>query len=262
MVRNKIDNGININIIRKQIVNAIFKIEKTYSEEYGEIVLAYDSKDSWRKTEYPFYKQNRKRERNNSKFDWDMIFSAINKIRDEIRSNLPFKVLDVKGAEADDIIATLCINKYKTQSDEPVLILSADKDFIQLQVLSFVKQYDMIRKKWITHESPNKFLKEHIICGDRSDGIPNILTADNTLAEGKPQKMISKEYIQELASLTPDQFDDKIKLRNWRRNSHLIDFRQIPKSISDKILIEYRYPPLRSEISEDYLTQFNIIEEN
>ena len=102
-----------------------------------------------------------------------------------------------------------------------------------------MKQYDPIRNRWITHEDPVSYLQEHIIRGDRSDGIPNILTCDDAIVTGKPQKKMSKEKISSLASMNPDEFTNYIRLRNWKRNSELIDFSNIPQPIVDRILTYY-----------------------
>ena len=161
MVRNKIEDGINIDSIRKSIVRVIGRIAKKFKSEYGEVVLCYDDKNYWRREVFPYYKKNRKQEREASKYDWDVVFSVLNKIRDELRNNFPYKVLQVQGAEADDIIASICIYNARRPNPEKTLILSADKDFIQLHRFSFIKQYDPIRNRWIENENPVQYLQEH-----------------------------------------------------------------------------------------------------
>ena len=239
MVRHKIENGINIESVRKSIVRVIGRIQRKFRGDYGQIVLCYDDKSYWRRQIFPYYKMNRKQERENSKYDWDTVFSVLNKIRDELRSNFPFYVLQVDGAEADDIIASLVKRNSRSQTPEPILILSADKDFIQLHKYPLVKQYDPIRNRWIEDIDPVKYLQEHIIRGDRSDGIPNILTCDDAIVSGKPQKKMSKEKIASLASMDPSEFTNFIRLRNWKRNSELIDFNKIPDPVNDRITNYY-----------------------
>jgi len=258
MIRNKIEDGINIDSVRKSIVRVIARIAKKFGAEYGKVVLCYDDKNYWRRDIFPFYKKNRKQERASSKYDWDEVFSVLNKIRDEIRNFLPYHVIQVQGAEADDVIATLCIhNSHKTQP-EPTLILSADKDFIQLHRYDFVKQYDPIRNRWIHNENPIQYLQEHIIRGDRSDGIPNILTCDDAIVTGKPQKKMSKEKIAALARLNPSEFTNYIRLRNWKRNSQLIDFTQIPPMIAERILTTFHKNRPVGSVQIDYLINNNI----
>ena len=182
----------------------------------------------------------------------------LNNIRDELRSNFPYHVLQVEGAEADDIIATLVRQNGVKSIPEPILILSADKDFIQLHRHPFVKQYDPIRNRWIEDHDPVAYLQEHIIRGDRSDGIPNILTCDDAIVTGKPQKKMSKEKIASLASMDPTQFTNYIRLRNWKRNSELIDFAKIPVAVTDRILSYYRNYRVKDNISIEYFITHNI----
>jgi hypothetical protein len=239
MVRHKIENEINIDTVRRSIVRVLARIAKRFGDEYGKMVLCYDDKDYWRRQIFPYYKQNRKKERENSKYDWDKVFSVLNKIRDEVRSNFPYHVIQVQGAEADDVIASLVRMNLRTAQPEPILILSADKDFIQLHRYPLVKQYDPIRNRWIENPDPVGFLQEHIVRGDRSDGIPNILTCDDAIVTGKPQKKMSKEKISSLASMKPDEFTNFIRLRNWKRNSELIDFSKIPLPVVERIISSY-----------------------
>ena len=238
MVRQKIEDGINIDSIRKSIVRVLARIQKEFGSDYGQMVLCYDDKNYWRAERFPYYKKNRKQERESSKYDWDMVFSVLNKIRDEIRRNLPYYVLQIKGAEADDVIASL-VRLNREKGGEPTLILSADKDFIQLHRFSFVKQYDPIRNRWITNEDPSQYLREHIIRGDRSDGIPNILTCDDAIVNGKAQKKMSREKIAALASMNPQDFTNYIRLRNWKRNSELIDLSKIPVEIYQDVVMKF-----------------------
>ena len=258
MIRNKIENGINIDTIRKSIVRVIARINKKYGTDYGKVVLCYDDKNYWRRDIFPFYKKNRKNERDASKYDWDEVFSVLNRIRDEIRLNLPYHVIQVQGAEADDIIASICIHNSRKEEPEPMLILSADKDFIQLHKFPFVKQIDPIRNKWIENDNPVQYLQEHIIRGDRSDGIPNILTCDDAIVTGKPQKKMSKEKITSLASMAPSEFTNYIRLRNWKRNAELIDFTRIPEAVVERILTTYTRNKPQSSVKLSYFIQHNI----
>ena len=258
MVRNKIENGINIDSVRRSIIRVIGRIQKKFKSEFGAMVLCYDDKNYWRRQVFPYYKMNRKQERENSKYDWNQVFSVLNKIRDELRAYFPFHVLQVDGAEADDIIASLVKRNSNSRNPEPTLILSADKDFIQLHKYPLVRQYDPIRNRWIEDEDPVKYLQEHIIRGDRSDGIPNILTSDDAIVTNKPQKKMSREKISSLASMDPSEFTNFIRLRNWKRNSELIDFAMIPEAVSSRIAAYYNaYKPVTS-IDFQYFIDHNI----
>ena len=258
MVRHKIENGINIDTIRKSIIRVLARIHRKFKDDYGDLVLCYDDKNYWRREIFPFYKRNRKQEREKSKYDWDEVFSVLNTIRDEIKDHFPYQVIQVESAEADDVIASLVQKNSEKHTPDPMLILSADKDFIQLHKYWFVKQYDPIKNKWITHDNPIQFLQEHIIKGDRSDGIPNILTCDDAIVTGKTQKKMSKEKITSLASMNPQDFTNFIRLRNWKRNSQLIDFEQIPQEMVNKILVTYETTSTPDCISIDYFITNNI----
>ena len=257
MVRQKIEDGINIESIRRSIVRVLARIQKQFGSEYGKMILCYDDKNYWRSQVFPYYKKNRKQERETSKYDWDLVFSVLNKIRDEIRRYLPYYVIQVQGAEADDVIAAL---SRKHHLDDKILILSADKDFIQLQRYQSVKQYDPIRNRWIVNENPIQYLQEHIIRGDRSDGIPNILTCDDAIVNNKAQKKMSKEKISALASMNPEDFTNYIRLRNWKRNSELIDFSKIPTNIVDNIIMTFNKYKVNPNVNFQYFIDNNIQE--
>lgn len=235
MVQLKSDE-LNEKLVRHMVLTSLLSYEKQYSKEYGEIVLAYDSKHYWRKEVFPFYKQNRKKDREKSNHNWGSIFEVLNKIRDEIKQYFPYKVIEVLGAEADDVISTLCKNKGK----EKILILSGDKDFIQLQKIPGVCQYNPITKKEVTNEDPYKFIKEHILKGDKSDGIPNYLSPDDIFVSGGRQKPISKKNLDKWISEDPSAFCKTPEtIKNYQRNRQLIDFDYVPIEIEQKIMQEY-----------------------
>lgn len=235
MVQIKNDE-INENLVRHMVLKSLYSYEKQYSSEYGEIVLAYDSKSYWRKNYFPFYKQNRKKDRDNSKHNWKSIFDVLNKIRDEIKEYFPYKVLEIYGAEADDIISVLCKNKSKNK----ILILSGDKDFIQLQKYPGVYQYNPVTKNYICTDNPYLYVKEHIIRGDKSDGIPNILSKDDTFVSGERQKPISQKKLNVWVDQDPEKFcETQEQYKNFCRNRTLIDFEYIPEEIQIKIMEEY-----------------------
>ena len=219
------------------VLTSLRSYEKQYIDEYGEVVLAYDSRHYWRKDVFPYYKQNRKKDREKSGHDWSQIFEVLNKIRDEIKEYFPYKVIEVHGAEADDVISTLCKNK---RPKDRILILSGDKDFIQLQKYPGVRQYNPITKRPVTNEDPHKYIKEHVMRGDKSDGIPNFLSSDDTFVTGVRQKPISQKKMIKWVEQTPEQFClDTEQMRNYHRNQRLIDFDFVPEEIEQKILDEY-----------------------
>lgn len=237
---NHTNTVIEEDIFRHMVLNSIRSFRKNFAD-YGEIVIACDDKKYWRKQVFPYYKANRKKARAQSEIDWNQIFNCLNKIRDELKHYSPYRVLQVEGAEADDVIATLCI-EYGTilQSSEKILILSGDKDFVQLQVYGNVEQYNPVLKKQIKNTNPHKYLREHILKGDRGDGIPNIMSSDTCIIEGERQKSLPAKRIEYLTSiadlskvLPPDQ------LNNFKRNERLIDLHMIPEELMNSILEKY-----------------------
>jgi 5'-3' exonuclease len=242
-------DALNENLVRHMVLTALRAFERQYSPMYGEVVLAYDSKHYWRKEAFPYYKQNRKKDREASDLDWGAIFEVLNKIRDEIKNFFPYKVVEVYGAEADDVISTLTtFQAYKNlklekegKKTEKVLILSGDKDFIQLQKYPFVKQYNPILKKEIKHDNPRVYALEHIIKGDKSDGIPNFLSDDDTFVANKRQKPISKKNLEKWVTLSPSDFClSKEALENYERNKNLIDLDCIPEHLAVEIVSYYK----------------------
>ena len=173
---NRSGDDVDDALIRHLVLNNLRYYRSKFNEEYGELVICCDSKHYWRRDYFPHYKANRKKDRASSGYDWNFIFESLNSVRDEIKTHFPYKVLEIYGAEADDIIATLV---KSNDGDTPNLIVSSDKDFIQLHRFN-VKQYSPVSKKFVNGSDPIGYLREHIIKGDRSDGVPNVLSPDDT----------------------------------------------------------------------------------
>jgi 5'-3' exonuclease len=222
-------------VLRHMVLNCL-RSNKVKFSEYGEMVIACDDKNYWRKQIYPYYKANRKKDREASELDWNALFGALNKLRDEIRDYLPYRVIRVEHAEADDIIATLTKEFY---TREKILILSGDKDFSQLQKYPNVKQYSPTQKKFIVCTNPDLFLKEHIIRGDQGDGVPNFLSADNCLVMGIRQTPVTAKKLSTWILQEPEQFCNEIMLRNYKRNQQLIDLEFVPTEIATEALNQY-----------------------
>ena len=223
-------------MVRPMILNSIRLYRNMFKEKYGEVILTYDSKHYWRRDYFPQYKMNRKKARENDSKDWDNIFGVLNKIKAEFKEYLPYKYLEVYGAEADDIIGTLC-----KQESEPVMIVSGDKDFIQLHKYENVKQYSPILKKHVNGHNPDTYIRTHILKGDTSDGVPNVLSPDITFTEGLRQRPLGKKKIETwLESM--DSMPDEAK-RNYQRNEKLINLDKIPQELEEQILSEIDEAP-------------------
>lgn len=225
-------------LVRHMILNTMRSNVKKFRNDYGEIVVAYDSKTYWRKERFPHYKSNRKKSREKSAFDWNSIFHCMDTIRPELKQYLPYKVVEVEGAEADDIIGTLTLAQ---PMGEKVLILSGDKDFVQLQMSAAnVIQYSPFLKAPMKDEQPSLTLKQHIIQGDKGDGIPNILSPDDVFVSGGRQKPIHEKKIIQWLQQDPQDFCTVgDMLRNFKRNQELIDLQYIPGSVKSAILDKY-----------------------
>ena len=224
-------------LIRHMVMNSLRSYARQFKHKYGTIVVACDSRKYWRREVFPFYKAHRKNDREKSSLDWHLIFEVLNKIRDELKENFPYKVLEVEGAEADDIIAVLTT---RMSPHEEILILSSDKDFVQLQKYPNVTQYSPILKRFVKSENPAEYIKEHIIRGDRGDGIPNFLSPDNTFVIGERQKVINKKKLVEWINSDPMSFcTTDIMLRGYKRNQMLVDLDFIPENIKEQIVSNY-----------------------
>ena len=258
MVSLSTSQTISEGLVRHMVLNSLRYYRSKFSKEYGELVLCYDSKHYWRRKEFPYYKGTRKKDREKSSLDWNEIFEVLNRIRDEIKENLPYKVIEVDGAEADDVIASLVKDQaYRNirlqnnmQPPQKVLIMSGDKDFQQLQRYKFVSQYNPIQKKFVQCEDPKRYLLEHIIKGDRGDGIPNYLSDDDTFVAGKRQRPLSKVKLERWLDMSPEQFCDDVTAQNYERNRKLIDFECIPDDVNADIINTYETtePPGRGQM--------------
>jgi len=222
-------------LIRHLILNIIRTHVKNFKEEYGEVVLCCDNRKYWRKEYFPFYKAGRKKTREKSNLDWNLIFNMLDKFKKELRESFPYKVIDVENAEADDIIGTLA---PRHSIHGKVLIISSDGDFLQLQKFKNVKQYNPIQKKFIKSVNPALELKEKIIKGDKGDGIPNILSPSDCFVRDLRQKPITKGMLEKLLSEDHTKWDENSMI-GFSRNQMLIDLNMIPSDIKDKIINTY-----------------------
>ena len=228
-------------MIRHMILNSIRMYNKKYRNEYGQMIICADGMNTWRKDFYPFYKANRKKSRDNSSMDWTEIFRILHLVRDEIRDYLPYKVIHMEGVEADDIIATLTMQTQEFGMGEPVMIISSDKDFIQLQKFNNVKQFSPIQKKLVTDPNPRMYLFNHVMRGDSGDGIPNVLSPDDTFVTERQQTPLRKTKIAEWLDQSDNLrnvMDEEI-YRNYQRNKKLIDLTDIPEDVQQNIINNY-----------------------
>ena len=222
-------------MVRHMILNSVRMYRTMFNEDYGEMVLAYDSKSYWRREFFPQYKSNRRKNREEDNKDWDSIFEVLNQIKNEIKEFLPYKVVETYGAEADDVIATLC----KHYQSEKIMIVSGDKDFIQLQKYGNVSQYSPITKKLVNGVDPNVYIKEHVLKGDKSDGVPNVLSPDHTFTDELRQRPLTSKKMHDILATEIDDLNDELK-RNYQRNFKLINLDNIPEKLELDILDDFK----------------------
>jgi 5'-3' exonuclease len=233
--RGKSDIKPNKEMIRHMVINSLRGFNLKFKEQYGTMVLCADAGDPWRRDIYPNYKHARRKGRVDSATDWDNIFSCITEIKNEIAENFPYIMMYIEKAEADDIIGALVFNHTNT----PIMIISGDKDFIQLQSNTNVKQYSPIQKVFVGEGlDPKKFLHEQIIKGDRSDGIPNILSPDDIFLTGEKQRPINKKRLEEWSNVENISLGSETS-KYYERNKRLIDLSCMPKELERTIINTY-----------------------
>lgn len=226
------------NMLRHMILNTLRFNRQKFHKEFGELLITCDDKNYWRRQTFPYYKAGRKKARDASELDWNAIFTALNNIREELKVYFPYKVIQIESCEADDIIGTIVHAEGTTlNTGIPILVLSGDKDYVQLHKYANVKQYDPVRKRWISNSNPEQFLVEHILKGDAGDGVPNVLSADNSFVMNIRQRPITQKRIQEWADI--NNMTSEVK-RNYMRNKALIDLSEVPASLKETILKEYQ----------------------
>lgn len=244
------DIDINLPLIRHMILNSIRGYKQKFGSKYGDLVITCDNRTYWRRSVFTQYKANRKKVREDSGYDWKAIFEALATVREELDKVFPYPVINVEGAEADDVIATLAewaqTNDLGGMFDEPkpFLIVSGDHDFGQLQKYSNVAQYSPIQKKFVKPDrSPEKYVIEHIIRGDTGDGIPNVLSDDTCIIDGRRQKPIMTKKLDEWIADPSTMPNDAAFKTNYERNKVLVDFAMIPMSVKTAIINNFVNQP-------------------
>jgi len=227
-------------MLRHMILNSLRMYNKKFKDKYGQMVLACDS-SSWRRDYFPQYKANRRSGRDESDFDWAEAFRIMHKVKDEIKENFPYKVIHIDKCEADDIIGTMVEHTQEFGQYEEVMIVSSDHDFKQLQKYDNVKQFSPMTKKFVEETHPRQNLQLKILTGDAGDGIPNVLSHDDTFVNGDRQTPLSKKKKE---AIIEDLADGELLYaaswyRNYCRNETLIDLSKTPDELRAKIIDEF-----------------------
>ena len=224
-------------VVRHMILNSLRMHNIKNRGEFGQMVIACDS-SSWRKEIFPEYKAARKGARETSKLDWNKFFTMANNVRDELKENFSYPVVTVDRAEADDIIGILVSELQEFGRHEEILIVSGDKDFLQLQKFSNVQQYSPVQRKFLKCEDPHRYLFEHICKGDSSDGVPNVLSPDNTFTNELRQTPLRAKRIDEWWENRQSLQNHMSKhvWRNYQRNEWMINLRKTPSEIRKEVI--------------------------
>ena len=230
-------NGEDVNIVRHFIINELRMYRSKFKEQYGEIIVVCDAGGNWRKDIYPEYKGKRTKGREESKVDWDKAYKSIGTVIDEIETELPYRVIRVKGCEADDAIAELCKYTQNFGCFEEVVIVSSDKDFRQLQKYNNVKQYSTYTKKMLVEENPRLFQNMHFLVGCSTDGVPNVLSDDKVFVEDRRQNTLSAKKKEALLA-DPRSLGEEVYRNYWRNRTmiNLMEDTLMPKEISKAII--------------------------
>ena len=228
-------------MLRHMILNSLRMYNKKFRQTHGQMILCCDAGNNWRRSYFPQYKANRKKTRDDSTFDWNEAFRIMNLVREEIKENFPYKVLHVDGCEADDIIGTMVEHTQEFGQYEDVMIVSSDKDFLQLQKYPNVRQWSHMQKKEIKDNNPKLNLIEKILTGDAGDGVPNILSHDDTFVNGDRQTPLSRKKKDVIIE---DLSDGELLYaaswyRNYQRNEMLIDLTKTPNDLREKIIDDF-----------------------
>lgn len=233
--------GAQEDLIRHMILNSIRMYNVKFGKEYGQVVIASDGKMSWRRNYFPNYKASRRKNREDSDVDWNEIFRILGKIREELETYSPYKVLCFDGCEADDVIGTLVGNTQEFGNHENVMIVSSDKDFVQLHRYGNVKQWSPMQKKWVKEKDPSAYFIEHVFRGDTGDGVPNVLSGDNVFVDGVRQTPLSKKKLEDMIAHKEDlkTFLSEDIYRNYQRNKKLIDLTETPEELKQQIINKY-----------------------
>lgn len=242
---------LNPDMIRHLFLNCILSYKKKYGQRYGDIVICCDGPGNWRKKAFVYYKAKRAEGRAESPMDWEMIIDTLNGMYNEIDEFFPYKIVKVEGAEGDDVIAVIVkflqenelVRRGLEEIQEDILIISADKDFIQLQVYGNVYQFSPLQKKMLVERNPKEYRFNKIIRGDAGDGVPNIFSDDDVFVSPDKRQCpaTAKKVDPMLAALLRGESVPDEHRRNYDRNYLMIDLLEsTPKDIAEAIVNSYK----------------------
>ena len=174
-VREMYDNGDHLGGIY-HFINILRRFLEEHNLDKVVVFWDGDSNSSIRKSIYPQYKENRRQDMNEYKYEsYLQQKSRVKQYLEEIF----VRQVEMINNEADDLIAHYC----KVATDEDVIIFSADKDLTQL-ISERVTIYSPITKQYFKNgdmitinkvEIPHyNVLITKVFTGDKSDNIDGI----------------------------------------------------------------------------------------
>lgn len=232
-------------LLRHNCLNTILSVKKKFGAKYGDIVLCYDGNNYWRRGIYPHYKGNRKASKEESTFDWKLFYTFMDKIKEELRTVFPYKIIELDNCEADDIIGTLAL-----EAKEETIIYSRDQDFIQCLANPRVKLWSADKKKLYEKMLPYE-VEWHIfqkVCqGDKGDWVPNIFSDINALQD-RVRQTNCKESVVEILYKDPSAKEWTVTIKErYELNEKLINLKCIDPEIKQKIRDAFELPVIGSK---------------
>jgi len=251
----------DVDFIRHLILKSIGSVNVKFRKKYGKMVVCVDGGNSWRKQIFPYYKAARKKARSKIDIDWTLFYASMETVKNELDEYFPYNVIHFQEMEADDIIGTLSLRL----DEEPNIVISSDKDFIQLQAMTKnTDQYDNINKRFLKVDDPKRYLYDHVMSGDRGDGVPNVLSDDDTfVVEGKRQKSLGPKKLEQwFGTPLKELFPDQESIQRYNRNKRLIDLRQIPKQLQIQILEKHEEGKSKTPPDSlfNYFSKFGLVQ--
>lgn len=242
-------------IIGHSVLNSLRAINVAHREKYGELIIACDHK-SWRGDYFSNYKYRRKLRRSTepSDINWEFFREVQSELIADLQKYFPFAVVQVPGAEGDDVIGVMTDQSTKRAAEEdifgnpetePVLIVSSDRDNYQLHRHKHVKQWSPLLKKLVKPDEPAEIsLLRKVLTGDGGDDIPNVRMGPDTFVNGDRQKPVTEKFCQPFFDALKSGKDPRVAcpadiLANYDRNRTLIDYRCTPEKIYTDIVSCY-----------------------
>ncbi len=201
------------------------------------VVLAFDTKGSWRYELYEEYKANRKKQYGKYPLDKEGFMVALNQMISDMEEYFTnIYTIHAKECEGDDIIAVLAKEVF-TKENHNVIIVSGDTDLNQLIALPNVRQFNPMKNEYYNVINPKKELDIKILSGDKSD---NITPIKRGVGVKTAEKILNREDgLDGFIAEQETELEQQTVTEKFERNKKLIDLDFIPTRIRKRILDAY-----------------------